>query len=163
MWTLGYNWVAQRPNFESTKGRMLTPKQMNFRGVSNFMYKNQQLIFMYNNQSKHFKGQLWPRVTDVFPLFLPHPLPHLRGQLWPRVTDVFLLFLPHPTPPSQRSVVTPCYWRFSVIPAPSPSPISEVSCDRAIILMLISPTPQSWLDGNAIEHMNTIELKNQRV
>ena len=37
----------------------------------------------------------------------PSQSKHLKGQLWPRVGDVFLLFLPHPPPPSQRSVVTP--------------------------------------------------------
>ena len=74
-----------------------------------------------NNKSKHLKGQLWPRVSHVFPLFYscnapppppsqssvvtprksrfsvipatPHPFPHLRGQLLPRVSHVFPLFM----------------------------------------------------------------------
>ena len=40
---------------------------------------------------------------------------HLKGQLWPRLGHVFPLFLPCPPRPSQRSVVTPPWSRFSVI------------------------------------------------
>ena len=40
---------------------------------------------------------------------------HLKGQLWPRLGHVFPLFLPCPPRPSQRSVVTPRWSRFSII------------------------------------------------
>ena len=36
------------------------------------------------NISKHLKGQLWPRLSDVFVYSCPAPLP---GQLWPRVCN----------------------------------------------------------------------------
>ena len=46
-------------------------------------------------QSKHLKGQLWPRVSNVFAYSCPAPLP---GQLWPRVSNVFVYSCPAPLP-----------------------------------------------------------------
>ena len=48
-----------------------------------------------NMKCKHLKGQLWPRVNDVFVYSCPAPLP---GQLWPRVNDVFAYSCPAPLP-----------------------------------------------------------------
>ena len=56
-----------------------------------------QVTYDSKLQSKHLKGQLWPRVCDeicnVFAYSCPAPLP---GQFWPRVSD------------------EKCLWRFSV-------------------------------------------------
>ena len=58
------------------------------------------LIFWLNYfiVSKHLKGQLWPRVGNVFVYSCPVPLP---GQLWPRVSHVFVYSCPAPRPPSK--------------------------------------------------------------
>ena len=71
-------------------------------------------------KSKHLKGQLWPRVNDVFVYSCPAPLP--GSVVTPRKWR-FCVFLPCPPP---RSVVTPRKWRFCLF-LPCPPPRSVVT------------------------------------
>ena len=85
--------------------------------------------FLIQLQSKHLKGQLWPRGCHVFVYSCPTPLPGqlwpcvrhvfvysfptpLPGQLWPRVGHVFVYFCPAPPPPFRPNCILA--WRSSL-------------------------------------------------
>ena len=70
--------------------------------------------------SKHLKGQLWPRVRDVFAYSCPAPPPLVSCD------PAFVTFLLIPALPHLPwSVVTPRSWRFCLFLPRPPSPVQS--------------------------------------
>ena len=69
---------------------------------------------IFNRQFIHFVKQGKTKTTKKSK--------HLKGQLWPRVRDVFVYSCPAPPPPSKKVSCDPRYVTFLFIPALPPLP-----------------------------------------
>ena len=94
------------------------------------------------NTSKHLKGQLWPRVRDVFAYSCPAPPPLVSCD------PAFVTFLLIPALPHLPwSVVTPRSWRFCLFLPRPPSPVQ--SC-------------YDWIKHNIWQKNNLKDTKRDR-
>ena len=136
---------------------------LNFNVVCALNICQQDSFKVYWYESKHLKGQLWPRVCHVFVYSCPAPPPLVScdpacvtfclflpctpspGQLWPRVCHVFVYSCPAPPP---LVSCDPACVTFLFFPALHPLPWSVVTLrvSRFCLFLPCTPSPgQLWL------------------